>query len=338
MGAPKNLLDLLVCPFTGEELALSGGALKTSSGTSYPMRNGVPVMLGDPDRKVEHEGELEVWQEYEPTVDFMFNSLPADLPILDIGSGNRALDNPRIVRADVVLTPYVDVIADAHDLPFRDESFGLVYASAVFEHLHTPWQAADEIWRVLKPGGYVVADCNFVFPFHGYPAVYFNASGEGLKRIFSSFTEIGCLAAPWQMPSYAIKAVLGEYARLLRPETEGDRKILEALGYLESLPLADADNRFDPKDAMRIAAATTYIGYKQPNGAGSLLPECILRAWRADEMLQARFPKPNGLIVQIASERVENLFDWARCEGAAKHPDIAEWLASRVPFDKRGRG
>lgn len=337
MGAPRNLFDILVCPATGGELTLLGGALRSRSGASYPVRDGVPVLLRDPDQKVEHEGELNVWNAYEPTLQFMFDSLPPDALILDLGSGNRALDLPQVVRADVVLTPHVDVVMDAHDLPFRDESFSLVYASAVFEHLHTPWRAADEIWRILKPGGYVIADCNFVFPFHGFPAVYFNASGEGMKRLFTKFTELACFAAPWQMPSYAIKAVLGEFVRLFRPKTEGDTKIMEALGYLQTLPLDDADNRFDPKDAMRIAAATTYIGCKQPRGDDSLLPECVLKEWRADTALQTRFPKPNGLIVQIASERVENMFDWARLEGAARSPEIASWLNSRVPFDKRGR-
>lgn len=43
----------------------------------------------------------------------------------------------------------------AHDLPlpFPDESFDAVFSSQVFEHLSDPKFAAEEIDRVLKPGG-----------------------------------------------------------------------------------------------------------------------------------------------------------------------------------------
>jgi len=42
---------------------------------------------------------------------------------------------------------------DARRLGFRDESFDLVYSSAVFEHIDGVEQAATEVARVLKPGG-----------------------------------------------------------------------------------------------------------------------------------------------------------------------------------------
>jgi SAM-dependent methyltransferase len=42
---------------------------------------------------------------------------------------------------------------DARRLEFRDESFDLVYSSAVFEHIDGVDQAASEVARVLKPGG-----------------------------------------------------------------------------------------------------------------------------------------------------------------------------------------
>lgn len=42
------------------------------------------------------------------------------------------------------------------DLPFEDESFDVVAMLAVLEHLDRPLEIANEIWRVLAPGGHLV--------------------------------------------------------------------------------------------------------------------------------------------------------------------------------------
>jgi SAM-dependent methyltransferase len=49
------------------------------------------------------------------------------------------------------------VIGDAAELPFADESFDLVLAIEVLEHLFAPHEAVREIHRVLAPGGKLVA-------------------------------------------------------------------------------------------------------------------------------------------------------------------------------------
>lgn len=42
---------------------------------------------------------------------------------------------------------------DVHHLSFENERFDLVISADVWEHLHSPYAAHKEIWRVLKPGG-----------------------------------------------------------------------------------------------------------------------------------------------------------------------------------------
>lgn len=59
-----------------------------------------------------------------------------------------------------------DVLADAHFLPFRDRSFDMVYAAAVTEHLACPTLMAQEVKRVLKPGGYFCSNVSFLEPWH----------------------------------------------------------------------------------------------------------------------------------------------------------------------------
>lgn len=47
--------------------------------------------------------------------------------------------------------------ADIYNLPFKDETFDSVIICFVLEHLHNPTQALNELKRVLKKGGTIVA-------------------------------------------------------------------------------------------------------------------------------------------------------------------------------------
>ena len=106
--------------------------------------------------EVRHESELLIRQSYDPWVHrVILQSLLDDQVILDIGSGNMALDDPCVIHMDVMLSPYVDIVADAHFLPFLPESIDYIFSLAVFEHLRNPFVAARSIYEVLKDGGYI---------------------------------------------------------------------------------------------------------------------------------------------------------------------------------------
>lgn len=91
--------------------------------------------------------------------------------ILDLGCG----DGSHRAIADLADYEYVgvdyagngaDLLADAHRLPFEDESFSTIVSMAVFEHLQWPLLAASEVKRVLKPGGVFIGTVAFSEPFH----------------------------------------------------------------------------------------------------------------------------------------------------------------------------
>jgi ubiquinone/menaquinone biosynthesis C-methylase UbiE len=46
-------------------------------------------------------------------------------------------------------------VADIYKLPFLDDSFDAAFAHTTFQHLSDPVSALKEIYRVLKPGGFV---------------------------------------------------------------------------------------------------------------------------------------------------------------------------------------
>lgn len=93
---------------------------------------------------------------------------------------------PQYTMVDIAAGADVDVVADIHALPKEWTSyFDAVVASAVFEHLQRPWIAAQEIERILSPGGICYIATHQTFPIHGYPQDYFRFTKEALTSIFS---------------------------------------------------------------------------------------------------------------------------------------------------------
>jgi SAM-dependent methyltransferase len=77
-----------------------------------------------------------------------------------------------------------DMLCDVHFLPFANSSVDVVYASAVFEHLACPNLAAQEIYRVLKPGGAFLGNASFLEPWHDHS--YFHFSPLGAYEVLSA--------------------------------------------------------------------------------------------------------------------------------------------------------
>jgi SAM-dependent methyltransferase len=78
---------------------------------------------------------------------------------LDIGCGEgllKSLGLPRVVGIDIRPGPNVTILASGEHLPFRDESFQLVFAGEVVEHLSDPAGALRDWVRALQYGGKMV--------------------------------------------------------------------------------------------------------------------------------------------------------------------------------------
>ena len=116
--------------------------------------------------------------------------------VLIIGAGNdpyRSLfENPRrYVTVDLVDYPgNIDVIANAHAMPFAGEAFDCLLASEVVEHLFNPRQFASEAHRVLSAGGKAIVTVPFMFHNHADPHDYWRLTPEGFREIFSSFSSV----------------------------------------------------------------------------------------------------------------------------------------------------
>jgi SAM-dependent methyltransferase len=75
--------------------------------------------------------------------------------ILDIGGGTAHIKTFRadVVSVDILPFPGIDVVTDAHQLPFPDAAFAGVVLLDVLHHLERPIDFLSEASRVLKPGG-----------------------------------------------------------------------------------------------------------------------------------------------------------------------------------------
>lgn len=130
-------------------------------------------------------------------IEFVQQALKTNGMILELGAGIDVCTHPNLVKTDAfVYSSDLDYVVDAHAMPFEDNTFDFVYSLAVFEHLHSPWVAAKEILRVLKPGGRVYVLTAFMQHLHGYPHHYFNMTTMGAERIFSDFEIISCGPSP----------------------------------------------------------------------------------------------------------------------------------------------
>jgi SAM-dependent methyltransferase len=111
--------------------------------------------------------------------------------VLNLGSGQRRFAHKE-VALDIVPRPDVDVIGDAHALPFASHTFEACALIEVLEHLRDPYVAVGEIRRVLRDGGRLVLTTRFLFPIHDAPHDYFRYTEFGLRELLRdwAFVEV----------------------------------------------------------------------------------------------------------------------------------------------------
>lgn len=137
--------------------------------------------------------------------------------ILNVGSGDRfsgseELDScylDRIVNLDIALMDSIDVLGNAHHLPFCSRTFECVIAQGVLEHIRNPMKAVKEAIRVLKLDGILYAEVPFLQGFHPSPTDYQRYTRQGLLELFSDLEclDIGVCVGP----SSALSWILRQY-------------------------------------------------------------------------------------------------------------------------------
>jgi SAM-dependent methyltransferase len=116
------------------------------------------------------------------------------LTVLDIGGRyqpyRRLFANvDRYIAVDLVRTELVDIVADAEHLPIAAEKFDVVIITQVFDYFRYPAGAAREIYRMLKPGGVLLASFPACAPRFA-DAERWRFTASGLRLIVEPFEKV----------------------------------------------------------------------------------------------------------------------------------------------------
>lgn len=131
---------------------------------------------------------------------------------LNLASGRMPSAGPGWINVDLRPSINVNIIADAHFLPFADDTFKAVVCTNSLEYFRRPWQAADEMVRVLAPGGMLYVNTAFVLP---YCQDRFRFHGSALVELFDDLEVFGPYATAG--PMRTIARLAEQTARALLP-------------------------------------------------------------------------------------------------------------------------
>ncbi len=131
--------------------------------------------------------------------------------VLDIGGGLRVdlRRSNRFAEANQWLLPYLkkveykildvvsdyhpDFVGDIHNLPFENEQWDAIVCVSVLEHVENPLKAVEELYRVLKSGGYCFIYIPFLYYYHaekGYYKDYWRFTKDTIPLLFKKFSKI----------------------------------------------------------------------------------------------------------------------------------------------------
>ena len=300
----------LVCPQTGQKLVPDATErhLVTPDGLHrYPLLGGlVPVLLADPEAMREYAaGSARMTGEYSPeppasrrppvlrllrrlvyrggeprvrdyrtqasvdAADQVLAGQPEGSVCLSVGGGPGR--SGAFTNVNIGPFPNVDVVADAHALPYADGSVRAIFCEAVIEHLYDPWLAVREMHRVLAPGGLVFAGTPFLQPYHGYPHHYQNFTLQGHENLFQRagfrVVESGTCVGPVHALVMCVAVFLAQFS------TSRRGRLVSRAWNFSSQYLYPLDRHINTRPNAHVLASTTYVlAEKAQGGLTSSVP------------------------------------------------------------------
>ena len=225
MKISTKLQNKLICPLSNDEIINRGTYFSSDQNPDlhYPIINNIPILIND-DKSL---FSIKIFKEKKDTT---FNSSKVNFSKLfkkivpSIGKNLKAKknylelkeklsENSRILiiggsikgdgidvlyennsfeitESDVSFGPHTKIIFDAHDIPFKADTFDCVIVQAVLEHVLDPQRCVSQIYRVLKLGGILYAETPFIQQVHMRQYDFTRFTYLGHQRLFRNFKEI----------------------------------------------------------------------------------------------------------------------------------------------------
>ena len=284
ISVPDQIDDgILVCPRTKTRLKWKGNMLVSEGGTSYgATETRIPILLqnasqaqqyasSSPQMTKEYSGrslahivsriKALLRKDYRTkasrvALDQVLDSSGNGGICLSVGGGPLRI-TPEVTNLNIACFPNVDVVGDAHCLPYADSSVDSIYCEAVLEHLSDPVTAVREMFRVLKPGGKAIGITPFLQRFHGYPYHFQNFTVIGHSLIFEragfKVLESGTCVGP----TYAVVNLVSAYLTNCLPKAIG--LPLAAAWNIAGVCVLPLDLLINRPASSHVLASTTYV-------------------------------------------------------------------------------
>jgi len=135
---------VLMCPIWGEDLvydAASSALVSVHSGQMWPVIDGRPIFTSA-GRDVSRNPPDHLSHPLPPDALELIRNISG--LVLNLSAGGTRDRFSNVIEAEYTIFRHTDVVADAHQLPFRDESFEAVISLNTFEHYRDPWTAVQK--------------------------------------------------------------------------------------------------------------------------------------------------------------------------------------------------
>ena len=250
----STLAQIIVCPACKkslEKVADGFQCINDICNAKYPVYNNIPILLNPANDLFEQQDferqEDIFFKTYNSGLTRFLKKIQPDITYNDVSETNyldiaellkdqkpirililggsvdgigikhlkAMLDNDDLlVETDVSYGPNTTVICDAHEIPFKEESFDLIIAQAVLEHVLDPFLCVREMHRVLKDKGLMYAETPFMQQVHGGKYDFLRFTHLGHRRMFRQFNEInsGVVAGAGSALVWSLKYFLTSFA------------------------------------------------------------------------------------------------------------------------------
>lgn len=173
----------------------------------YPVLKALALDIGDMMRIARKR----IRSDSPRVLDIGCNTSPYRCQLEDLGFSVQTMD--------LDLNHGADLAGSVEATDLADSSFDLIICTQVLEHCSKPWLAAPELFRILAPGGCLIASAPHAWFYHPHPDDNWRFTPEGLSRLLcdNGFESIslrvqgGSVSSVFQILNFCLFGLIGRF-------------------------------------------------------------------------------------------------------------------------------